>query len=296
MCLAKALNVSSQLIIDTVSTPRIIDAYGSSALIDPLIEDDSEALKNASERAEFYRRAAIDSLRGPVRAYDSSWTELNYEQVTYTVGDVVRLEVDFTAGVSWLAEESPPRAYISTDSSDDTGNSRTCSRTTSRSRKYVSGNGTRFLRFEWEVPDENPLVHAPLPSTGVGRLGYRGVRALVDSQVKLRRAAFGDAFLGTPLIRNPELGLLSMYLPPSEKSPWSTTTRSGSTGLKPKIVDVKLSSHSSMVRDAGLAVGVSAFTTGDTIDITVGLLCGCGRRGRADATPKCEGRRAAVDG
>ena len=43
MCLAKALNVSSMLIIDTVSTPRIIDAYGSSALIDPLIEDDRSA-------------------------------------------------------------------------------------------------------------------------------------------------------------------------------------------------------------------------------------------------------------
>ena len=74
---AKALNVSSMLIIDTVSTPRIIDAYGSTALIDPLIEDDSEALKNASERAEFYRRAAIDGLRGPVRAYDKKWKELN---------------------------------------------------------------------------------------------------------------------------------------------------------------------------------------------------------------------------
>ena len=154
-----------------------------------------------------------------MRAYDRKWKELNYEQVTYTVGDVVRFEVDFTAGVSWLAEESPPpRLYIDgligryRELQDLFPDNFTFA-------KYVSGNGTRFLRFEWEVPDENPLVHAPLPSTGVGRLGYRGVRALVDSQVKLRRAAFGDAFLGTPLIRNPELGLLSMYLPPSEKSP-----------------------------------------------------------------------------
>jgi hypothetical protein len=266
---ARALNVSSMLLIDTVSTPQIIDAYGSSALVDPLIESDDEAFLNASIKAEFYRRASIDGLRGPIRMYDKKWKELNYEPVTYTVGDVIRLEVDFTAGVTFLSEDSPPpRLYLD----GLIGRYRDLQELFPENftyAKYVSGNGTRFLRFEWEVPDEDPFVDAPTPSTGVGRLAYRGVRALVDSGVKLRRAAFGDASLGTPLIQNPELGLLSMYLPPSEFSPLEHYYEIKVDGSKPRIIDMKLSQHSSTVRDAGLAVGVDAFSLGDTIDITV---------------------------
>ena len=204
-----------------------------------------------------------------MRAYDKKWKELNYEPVTYTVGDVVRLEVDFTAGVSWLAEESPPpRLYIDgligryREFQDLFPDNFTFA-------KYVSGNGTRFLRFEWEVPDENPLVDAPLPSTGVGRLGYRGVRALVDSSCEttssgLRRRLPRNASDTESRVRV----IIDVPAALGEVAP-GALLRDRIDGSKPKIIDVKLSSHSSMVRDAGLAVGVSAFTTGDTIDITV---------------------------
>ena len=204
--------MSSQLIIDTVSTPRIIDAYGSSALIDPLIEDDSEALKNAPE-GRILPEGRHRGCGGPC-APTTEMEGAELRAVTYTVGDVVRLEVDFTAGVSWLAEESPPPIIYRRTHWTIWGAPGLVPDNFTFA-KYVSGNGTRFLRFSGRCRTRI-RVHAPLPSTGVGRLGTRRAR-FVDAYVKLRRA-FDDAFSNAAHPKS-ELGLLSMYLPPSSQSP-----------------------------------------------------------------------------
>ena len=122
------------------------------------IEDDSEALKNASERAEFYRRAAIDGLRGPVRA-DKKWKELNYEPVTYRRRR--RSPKSTLPPVSWLARSAATSIIYRWTH----GRYRELQDLFPDNfvREVRLGQRHEVLALRVGGADENSLVHAPLP-------------------------------------------------------------------------------------------------------------------------------------
>ena len=131
-----------------------------------------------------------------MRAYDKKWKELNYQPVTHTVGDAVGWKSTLPLeSVGW--PRNPAFDYISMDLGRY-GSSRTVPGQLHAREAAAPGNGTRFLRFEWEVPDENPLVHAPLPhrcreARVSGRTPYLYCGETTPSCLRRR-------FPGTPLI------------------------------------------------------------------------------------------------
>ncbi|KAJ8612255.1 hypothetical protein CTAYLR_002899 [Chrysophaeum taylorii] len=229
----RALNTSSRIVLDYLVAPKIID----------------------NENEIFFHGGGVSRLRGPIAALDQDWQELNYDTHVYTVGDVVRLEVRFTTAVVFNEQEGNyPAVYL--DGFDpDWG-------AVGMVAQYVSGNFSDALRFEWTVPSSNESrgLYEP-PSTRGGRLHYRGVRALADSGVVLRRGADGDATLGVMLSE------YASYLPRAARSPLLHYYDLHVDAVAPNVVDLALAEASASARSAAARLDVASFSVGDVIGI-----------------------------